>query len=245
MNKDLDFLGIRYVNPGEYPTLSRDEQLCVAIAQSEIMAVAVRVYQVEPGFTGVIKGNIATVGRESVVQEIDSRFTPDKNIPHLMLHKKSNLSSDVKPGDEVVIRYADGSAKVIPVDKEAKYAYDIDFEGDPAFLKRIAEFLNAASDGGKVRLTSDRIAEVVGNAITNAHLSALKEFGVARPDKVSVAITEHVKTLDLSREAIRVSEKLLKAHERGYRIDMQESTKPQVVFIGAPKREEDRSRMKM
>lgn len=234
-DNDLDFTGIRFVNPGEYGDLTKDEQLCVALAQSEMLAVSVRVYQVMPGFTGAVKGNIATVGRESVIQEVDPRFTPDQSIPHLMLHKKADLKGDVHPGDEVVIRYADGSAKVIPVAVDAKYAYDIDLDGDPAMLKRITEFLAQASDGGKVRLTSDRIAEVVGNAVTNAHLEAFKQFNVPRPEQVSVAITEHVKTLDLQQESIRVSEKLLKAHERGYRVDLQESTKPQVVFVGAPK----------
>lgn len=233
MNNDLDFTKIRFVNPGKYAELSDDEQRCVSLAQAEILAVSVRVYQVEPGFNGSIKGVIAAIGRESVIQEVDPRFTPDKSIPHLVLHKKSDLDRDVQPGAEVVIRYADGSAKVIPVDREAKYAYDIDLEGDAVTLKRITEFLAQASDGGKVRLTSDRIAEVVGNAVTN--LSARNQLNLPRPNRVSVAITEHIKTIDLQKESIRISEKLLKAHERGYRLDLQESSKPQVVFVGTPK----------
>jgi len=231
MDNDLDFTdGIRYVNPGELGDLMPDAQLCVSLAQTEMLAVSVRVYQVDKSFSGAIKGNIATVGREFVAQEIDSRFTPDPSVPHLMLHKKENMNAAVNPGDEVVICYADGSAKVIPVAKNAKYAYDIDFDGDPALLKRIADFLNNASMGGEVRLTSDRIAEVIGNAVTNAAF-VLGQMGVARPQHISVAITEHVKTLDLKQESVRMSEKMLKAFERGYRIDLQESTKPQTLFV--------------
>lgn len=233
-DNDLDFLGIKFINPGEYASLDKDQRTCVSLAQIETLAVAVRVYQIDKDkFTGSIKGNIAAVGRETIVQEVDSLFCPDGKSTHLILHKKEDLSGDAKPGDEVVISYADGSGHIIPVGDEAKFAYDIDFEGDPMVLDKITQFLNSASDGGKFKLTSDRIAEVVGNAVTNAGLAAFREFGMKAPESVEVAITEHIRILDLKSEAILVSEKMLKAHQFGYRLDMQESTRPQEVFRGA------------
>lgn len=235
MNNDLDFTGLKFINPGEYTKLNHDEKTCVALAQMESLSVFVRVYQVDKNnFTGAIKGNIAAVGRESVVQEVDRRFAGGSDIPHMIIHKKSDLfGADIKPGDEVVISYSRGAGHVIPVEKDARYAYEIDFDGAPELLEKITNFIRDASSGGRVKMTSDRIAEVVGNAITNASLSALAEFGTKRPELIAVEITEHIKALDLKSESVRVSEKLLKSHQVGYRIDLQDSIKPQVVFSGA------------
>lgn len=237
---DLDFTkeGIRYVNPGEYKDLSWDAYKCVALAQSEMLAVSVRVYQITKDFTGSIKGTISTVGKESVVQEVDPSFTPDPKIPHLIIHEKSLLNADVTPGDEVVIRYVDGTARVIPVGKDAKYTYDIELDGPPEALKRITDFLAKASNNGEIRLTADRIAEVVGNAVTNLYRDT-------RPESISVAVTEFVKSIDLKKESIVVSEKLLDAYESGYRVNLQASTPRQVVFVGTPEEVKSKRRFSL
>lgn len=234
-DKSLDFAGIKFINPMEYHQLPQDQRVCISLAQTEILAINVRVYQVDKNFTGAIKGNIAAVGRESFIQEIDKQFTPDSSIPYLMIHDKKNVMGNVAPGDEVVINYENGIGKVIPVATDAKYVYDIKLLGNSNLLNRVTEFLNNASQGGKVRLTSERIAEVIGGAITNAHSSAFREFNSSKPEHVIVGITEHIKTLDLKQESIRVSEKLLDAYDVGYRVNKQESTAPQVIFVGAPK----------
>lgn len=241
-DNDLDFTGLIYINPSKYKTLSADQHTCISLAQVEArqLSVHVRVYQVDKNhFNGGIKGNIAAVGRESIVQEVDRCFVPGglANHPCLVVHNKSDLRGDAKPGDEVVISYSDGYGRIIPVHEEAKFAYDIDLEDDAKSLSIITQYLNKASDGGRVRLTADRIAEVIGAAVTNAAKAGdpFVEFGLATPESVAVAITEHVRTLDLQQESVRVSEKMLVAFSQSYRIDLQQSTSPQEIFRGESK----------
>jgi hypothetical protein len=230
----FEALGVTYINPGDYDKLNHEERMCLSLAQIESLSVSIRVYRADKTvMNSAIKGCIATVGRDSAVQEVDRNFTPDTDIPHMVIHKKCNLNREVKPGDDVVIRYQDGIGRVIPVRQNALYAYDIDFDGDEVTLERITRFISEASNGGVIKLSPEKIAEVVGNAVTNVgSCLTMSLFGMKKPDSIIVDITDHILTLDMQHESIIVSEKLLKAHQFGYRADLQNEIKPQIVFNG-------------
>jgi len=239
---------VRYIPPKEYESMGEDFEVSANMAQMELLDMDIRVYAVEGGATiESLGGEIQNVGKTKVAQTLSKEFGLSDKHRHVVIHDKDRLGgfNNYQPGDNVHISYSNGVGKVTPCFPGARYIYEIDSQDalPEEQVEKIAQFISTASAGGKIRLSSDKIAEVVGNAIQNIHHTQMRDYGMAiRKDQVLVSTTDMVESAPVTRAV------LLKAYEHGYRPDKTETNKAReeiLRFVAETDRSEFSSEQQM